>query len=152
MHCRGQSRPLAPMCRLNANPAPSLRIAPAAKDAAARPGECIHAVAVDDSQFKVAVERRDGDVVPQRKVLSLHQSFPGLRPHACWHFGLPVRVSIYRAGTECELELDQGIATRSEQHDCDFIWEAPMKLRSSQNCRVDLFVILVAAVSGHGLA
>ena len=90
------------MCRLNANPAPGLRIAPAAKDAAARPGECVYAAAVDDSQFKVAVERRDGDVVPQRKVLSLHQSFPGLRPHACWHFGSPVRVSMHCTRKECE--------------------------------------------------
>jgi len=33
MQCRRRSHPVAPMCRLNANPAPGLRIAPAAKNA-----------------------------------------------------------------------------------------------------------------------
>src|SRR6185369_16157046 len=83
------NHPLAPMCWLNADPSPGLRIAPAAKDPAARPAECIYAAAIDDSQFKVAVERRDGDVMPQRKVLSLRQSFPGLSSQACWHFLIP---------------------------------------------------------------
>ena len=91
--------PLAPMCRFNANPPFGLRIAPAAKDPIARPDECIYAAAIDDSQFKVPVERRDGDVVPQRKVLSSRQSFPGLRPHACWHFLVRLfeRLCMYQA-------------------------------------------------------
>jgi len=59
------------MCWLNAKPPPSLRITPTAKDAAARPDECIYAAAVDDGQFKITVERRGGNVMPQRKVLKL---------------------------------------------------------------------------------
>jgi hypothetical protein len=84
----GDSHPLAPMRRFNANSPPGPCIAPAAKDAAARPSERIYAATVDDSQFKVAVERRDGDVVPQAKALSVRQSFPRLRSHAHRHFRL----------------------------------------------------------------
>ena len=113
--CRGRSRPLAPMCRLNANPASGLRIAPAAKDAAARPDECIYAAAFDESQFKVTVERRDGDAAPLRKVLSLRQSFPGPSPHACWHFGSPVRVRTYCTKQRMRMGLNQSIATLDQQ-------------------------------------
>ena len=61
--------PLAPMGRPHVDPLLGLRVEPAGENPPAREHERVRAVAVEDGEFEVAVERRVGDRLPHTENL-----------------------------------------------------------------------------------
>ena len=62
--------PLAPVGRPHVDPLVGFRVDPAGENPPAREHERVRAVAVEDGEFEVAVERRVGDRLPHVRLIA----------------------------------------------------------------------------------